>query len=323
MKNTLLTCLAILLGASTNFAQNNVQLNIHHKLADTEFAFNEGAKNNIDHDFNVTRLEYYISEISILHDGGTETAIDDLWILVDASQPTEVDLGSHDIELVERVRFHIGVDPDHNHLDPASWPNGHPLAPTFPSMHWGWAAGYRFVAMEGYGSSDYNQLYQLHGLGDNNYFQTEVEVMASAENGSVTINLDADYARVLENITVNSGVIVHGDYDEAKLALENFRDYVFEASPTVLSATEAGVNTHFDLYPNPAANGTTTVQLSTDDNLADGQITISDLLGRQVQQLTVVDGSTSIELSLDHPGLYLVSLLSNGKVVASERLIVK
>ena len=79
-----------------------------------------------------------------------ETAIPNKWVLVNASEATEVDLGSHDVTNVEAVHFHIGVDSSVNHSDPASYPMGHPLAPVFPSMHWGWAAGYRFVAIEGF-----------------------------------------------------------------------------------------------------------------------------------------------------------------------------
>lgn len=302
-------------------AQNNVQFNINHLLGDVNFEMNTGAKNNIDNDFNVSRLQYYISEISIIHDGGTETAIEDLWILVDASEATKVDLGDHNITAVEAIHFHIGVDEAHNHLDPASWPADHPLAPSFPSMHWGWNAGYRFIAYEGMGGAGFNQMIQLHGLGDQNYFKTEVPVSATAENNVININLDADYARGLENIGVNSGVIVHGDYGEAKTALENFRDYVFTESENVNSTVDFSEVSAFDIFPNPA-QGETTLFVSSNEDLT-YQVSVSDVLGRQIQYLNEVKSNTSVELNLNQSGVFIVSLMKEGQPVISKRLISK
>ena len=290
-------------------------------LGDVSFEMNMGAKNNIDNDFNVSRLQYYISEISIIHDGGTETGIEDLWILVDASEATKVDLGNHNITAVEAVHFHIGVDAEHNHLDPASWPADHPLAPVFPSMHWGWTAGYRFIAYEGMGSSSFNQMIQLHGLGDDNYFKTEVPVTASAENNVINISLDADYARGLENIAVNSGVIVHGDNAEAKQALENFRDYVFTQSESVNSTVDFSEVSAFDIFPNPAP-GEATLFITSNEDLT-YQISVSDVLGREIQYLNGVKSNTSVDLNLIQSGVFIVSLIKEGQPVISKRLISK
>jgi hypothetical protein len=132
----------------STFAQNSILLHIHHKMGDLPFALNAGTQNNLGHDFEFTRLEYYLSGISIVHDNGINTQIDSLWILVNAAFPTEVDLGQHAITNVEAIHFFIGVDSLHNHGDPASYDPSHPLAPRNPSMHWGWASGYRFLALE-------------------------------------------------------------------------------------------------------------------------------------------------------------------------------
>ncbi len=322
MKKIILSFFAfIALGLSIH-AQNSVKLNIHHKLADVDFAFNEGAKNNIGHDFNVTRLQYYISGFSLIHDGGTPTAIDDLHVLVNASQTTEIDLGEHDVTDMEFIRFHMGVHPDFNHLDPAIYPNGHPLAPTFPSMHWGWAAGYRFLALEGKGGTNYNQDYQLHGLGDDNYFKIEVALDVSAENGEVVINLDGDYTRALENIAVNSGVYVHGDFGDAKKALENFRDFVFSPSQTSTSIVDFSEVTGFDVYPNPTANGTATVSISSTQNLT-YTVSIVDILGRQVQHFENVGSDNDIYIEVTQPGIYMVNLIKNGQTVITQKLVSK
>jgi len=305
--------------------QNSVKLNINHKLGDTDLAFNQAAKNNMDQDFSLTRLEYYISEISIIHDGGTETMIEDLWILVNAgrSSNTEVDLGDMNITSVEKIVFHIGVDPDHNHLDPSSWPNGHPLAPGSPSMHWGWSAGYRFVALEGNGGANLNQLVQLHGLGDVNYLTTEIELDVTADNNVVVINLDADYTKALENISVNSGVIVHGDNLEAKECLENFRDYVFTQASTTSSLIDFSEVNEFNVFPNPVIDGITTMQLDLQEVGHTYDLSITTINGKQAAYLTNVSDNMKLDLFNQPSGMYLVNLIKEGHTIITKKLFVK
>lgn len=322
MKKTLLffsAFFSVLLFAQ---AQNSATLNIHHKLANSDFAFEEGAKNNMGHDFNVNRLEYYMSSFSFIHDGGQETALDNSFhVLVDASESTEIDMGEHEITELEAIRFFIGVHPDYNHADPSGYQFGHPLAPTSPSMHWGWAAGYRFLAMEGYGGSSFSQLYQLHGLGDDNYFMVEVPLNLTAENGELIIDLDGDYTRALEDISVNSGVIVHGEIAEAKLALENFRDYVFSPSGVVSSTIEFDEVTGFNVFPNPS-NGETVVSLMATKDF-DYQVSVTNMLGQEVQFFDGVKGNTHLEVQLNEAGIYWVSLMKEGQSIIQKKLIVQ
>lgn len=320
MKNFTLFFAALFMLNLSLTAQNSVTLNIHHKLAAEDFAMSMATKNNLDHDFNVTRLQYYISKISVIHDGGTETAIEDTYVLVNAANATAVDLGSLDITTVEAVKFYIGVDEANNHLDPASWPSTHPLAPSFPSMHWGWNAGYRFLAMEGKGGSALSQTYQLHGLGDSNYFQTTVDVATTAENGAVVIDLNADYTRALEDIAVNGGVIVHGDHSEAKQAIENFRDYVFSDANGTTNTVDFSEVQNFKVFPNPTSGAAVLVVEST-DNLT-YEVSVSDILGRQIQYFSAVQSNTSIDLNLDNAGLYIVSLIKEGEAVIAKKLTV-
>lgn len=321
MKKSLLIAISFLIFSSSSFAQNNVQFKINHKLGNASFAMETPAKNNLDHDFEVTRLEYYISEISITHDGGMETTVEDLWILVDAEESTQIDLGDHDINMVEKVSFSTGVDPDHNHLDPSTYQSSHPLAPQSPSMHWGWTSGYRFVAFEGYGGSAFDQTFQLHGLEDENYFQTEVVLDIAADNGEVLINLDADYTRALEDISVNSGVIVHGGYGAAKQCLENFRDFVFSPASPTSSAIDFSEVSKFEVFPNPT-NGNAVLMLETNKDLT-YQVSVTDVLGKQVMFFDAVNSNTTIDLTLNEAGFYFINLIKEGQPVITKKLISK
>ena len=320
MKKIVLFLLAGLYLCSGLAAQNTVKLHIHHKLGDEPFALEKAAVNSLQHDFFLTRLQYYISEITIKHDGGTLTEVKDIWVLVDAAEPTEVDLGSYAISEVEGISFHVGVDSAHNHLDPTQYPAAHPLAPKFPSMHWGWTSGYRFAALEGKGGKDYDQTFELHGLGDDNYFKTELDVTASAQNNNIEINLDADYTRTLEKIGVESGIIVHGDYGAAVQMLQNFRDYVFSPSGGVSSTNRINKDTKLALYPNPVTTGTITAQIETTIG-GNYSISILDIQGKTVLNSREIKPAIPIELQVSNPGIYQVLIKKDGVDVAAKKLI--
>jgi hypothetical protein len=322
MKNRIFTLAALLLFYLGSFAQTNVTLNIHHKLGNGNFQLNKAAKNNLGHDFRANRLEYYISEITILHDGGQEAGVKNRWLLVDASETTSVDLGDFNITDVEGIRFHIGVDSAHNHLDPTSWPADHPLAPQAPSMHWGWAAGYRFLAFEAESGPAYNQPLELHGLGNQNYFAVELSFSKSAANDQLTIDLDADYARALEDMNINSGTIVHGVFGEAQQALENFRDYVFSPSGSATSSRDLLAPERFEIFPNPVSTATATLSLET-AKPATYSLRITDLTGRTVHQQEGLAGNMTLTLDFPQSGVFFVNLVKEGQIVNTQKVIVQ
>ncbi|MFT5166401.1 MAG: hypothetical protein ACI8P3_001632 [Saprospiraceae bacterium] len=320
MKKTLPIFTFLLFCAMSSFAQNDVTLNIFHKLGTADFAALQESENNINNSFNIKRLEYYISEITILHDSGLETEMQGMHILVDANEATNIALGNYDITEVASIRFHIGVEEASNHLDPASYQSTNPLSPQNPSMHWGWTSGYRFVAMEGFAGSSLNALYELHGLGDQNYFMTQVDVAASAINGAINIDLYADYNRALENIEVNPGVIVHGFGGAALTVLENFRDYVF--SPAVVTSTPdlSEINA-FEVYPNPAPDGISNIKLSV-KTTGNYQLEIRNVLGQTISNQVITALESIVPVRLKNDGIYFISLIQNGKFILTEKLII-
>lgn len=322
MKNFIPFLVVFLMFNMNTFAQNTIQFNIHHKLGTADLEMNNPSTNNLSNQFSVRRLEYYISEISIVHDGGMETPIEDVWILANGIESVQVDLGEHDISNVEGVHFHTGVDPAHNHLDPASHPADHPLAPKFPSMHWGWDPGYRFVVIEGQCGNNLSQDFQLHGLGDDYYYKNEISLSAVHENNTLAIHVDADYSRALENIDVSGGLIVHGGDGDCRVVMENFRDFVFRASSIVNSTVDFSEVNDFKITPNPATNGTSTFVVESSEART-YDVLVSDVLGRQIQQFDGVQSNETIEISALEAGLYFMTLIKESQAITTKRLIVK
>ncbi|MEZ4981786.1 MAG: MbnP family protein [Saprospiraceae bacterium] len=324
MNRFLLSSLILVLFSGLLSAQTQVNFTINHKLGNNSFAMDAPAKNNMDHDFKYTRVQYYIAEITLTHDGGTETKIDDTYLLVDASKNASIDLGSHAITNLEKVSFSIGVDPRNNHADPASFPNGHPLAPVFPSMHWGWTAGYRFIAIEGEGGPSYNRNFQLHGLGDRNYFQTNIDFDLTADNGNLDIYVNADYTRALEDISVNNGVIVHGEDQEALKALENFRDHVFSAGEKTSSLYPVYNQTALQISPNPVQKGgQIRIALpAVEGSIA--QVTFHDLNGKVVSELnTAFNAEPTFEMDNLTPGVYFVRAVTADQRTFIQKIVIQ
>ena len=319
MKNITTLFLSFLIMGSA-FAQINVNLKINHKLGAATFFENWPTSNNLGNGFDVNRLEYYISEILLVHDGGTETMVPDTWLLVDATTPLEVALGSYMITNLEAIKFGIGVNSDANHLDPSLYDMTHPLAPKSPSMHWGWAAGYRFVAMEGKSGTSLAQTYQIHALGDVNYFMATINTEGTMEAGELMIALDADYTMAMKDIDLSSGLINHGETAEARDLLANFAEFVFtEASNSVSIDHEIQQQHDMVLAPNPTISFTT-IQVKG-DQLNDLTVGVSDLTGKVISNKEL-PLSGALELKVETPGIYFISLRKEGVILQTEKLVV-
>ncbi len=320
MKKTLLFCLIAILTINLS-AQNEVILRFDHKVGEDQLAFNvQYTETEQGYDFTITRLTYYISEIEITHDGGQTTMIDDTWLLVHAPDDKDFSLGEHNITAVEGIKYWIGIDTAHNHLDPAQYALDHPLALQDPSMHWGWASGYRFIALDGMSGDNMDTEYQLHGIGDANYFDVELELLSVIEDGKVIIPIVADYMRLYRNIDVTTGPLEHSELGLPVILLENMSEIVF--SPFAYSdINDNSFDGTFNLGPNPVIDGSLSVKL----NLVSGNdynMIVTDILGREIINTDFDSGNQTVNLEFDHEGIYIVALLQNGVPVITEKVIV-
>ena len=256
---------------------------------------------------------YYISKVKIVHDKGKVTSLDNLYILVDASKPTSINLGDLTIDSVEKIQFSIGVNTPQNNQDPTAWPEDHALAPKSPSMHWGWSAGYRFMVMEGTTGDGLNKMFQIHGLGNINYFQTEVATSATKEGNVINIALDADYTKVLKNIPLWNGVISHGETDESVTALQNCRDYVFSPAGQALSKPSINHSNEFVVFPNPS-NGSFEVKSYVNWDC----VKIVNQLGQ-----TVFQGNNNSQLNISNPGVYFLHFEKEGQFLGTKLISIQ
>lgn len=264
--------------------------------------------------FSVFRMQYYLSDIVLVHDGGQEKALKGLYLLVNAEQP-DYDLGEVEVGQIEGIRFNIGVDSSTNHADPALWPADHPLAYQDPSMHWGWTSGYRFMAFEGL--FDYNKngdpekVWEFHAVGDKLLTPVSISFPVGGAGQKVRLEVRADYERLFNN-GVHIDNILHGDGTLVQEMMENFKKGPVFHSAALLSGATTGLTNDLDLLAlgNPA-KGNPRLKISMQEGVT-GYLSVYDLSGRQVfkSQEGLRNGNV-VEVTGLEPGQYLARLVTD------------
>lgn len=301
-------------------AQKKVKLHIAHKLGTADFAFNQTAQNNLSQNFKISRVDYYISRIKIIHDGGMELALpDDHYILAKGVANITDNLGTLNVTNVEGIKFSIGVDTPENNANPADQSPLHPLYFQTPSMHWGWSAGYRFVALEG---TSGNNPFEIHGLWNYNYFEQTVMVAGQASGNDIHIYLDADYTEALKDINVAAGPIDHGSNASDLKLLENFRDRVFKAGTAPTSISGQNTALHFaNIYPNPVQDKINIDLLAAGKHAKSVQVI--DLLGKVHYTTALTAQHNVISLSALAKGTYILKFYEGGKDMGSQKIMLR
>lgn len=303
-------------------AQKNVYFTITHKLNTSNFAFNQSAQNNLMQDFKITRVDYYISSIKIIHDGGMETAVANKYILAKGNSNIIEHLGNFNVTNIEGIKFSIGVEAPTNNADPSLQPSGSPLSFQNPSMHWGWSSGYRFLALEGTAGSNFSTVFQMHGLGNSNYFsQTKMLSGVSSGNNNLYINLNADYTQALKGIDVSSGPIDHGVNATDLTALKNFRDFVFSPSstiPTSLNTIENDID--ISIYPNPTTNKLF-INFENNENKAE-KLVFLDITGKIISESNL-DINNELNVSNMSKGIYFLKFYFKNEIIENRKLVIE
>lgn len=203
--------------------------------------------------YTPTMLRYYISGVTLHLTDGKNVSFPETYILVDIRDVQRYPIGDADVSSgIDSITFHIGVDKERNHLDPTTYPEWHPLALKNPSMHWGWAAGYRFVTYEGMGGTSAGSLsaaFQIHSLDDKLYTSCTVALGGMVAN---EIPLVANYERLLKNIDVSRGLINHGSEDEAATLMVNMGARTSPVYTAYLPTSITEAILPLPIFPNPA-----------------------------------------------------------------------
>lgn len=313
----LLMCVAMVL-----FGQKQVRVIFDHEVDGIDLNFGQ----NYNHPygmFSIHRLQYYLSNISIVHDGAQETTFKGHYVLVNGNQTT-YDIGVASINSIEGIKWNIGVDSTMNHSDPAFWPEGHPLAYQNPSTHWGWVSGYRFLCFEGL--FDYNsdnvpeKIWEFHAVGDALLTPISLAIQAAETVGdTINIYIKADYSKLFIGVHIDN--ILHGAGSKVTKMMSNFVTApVFSESsaPTSVDNPQT-VQNYFTLLGNPSAESAS-IQMHPAAG-PDAELFLLDLNGHQRGYWTNTS-SGRIETPSLPSGLYILGLRKNSKWVQVQQCVI-
>ena len=130
--------------------------------------------------------------------------------------------------------------------------------------------------------------WEVHALGNKNYFNINIPTEATSNNGALDITLNADYTKALNGLKVDNGFITHGEDDEAYIVLRNFQNKVFTSTDgkgNTLNTVSPVALGKVNVFPNPC-NGSTIIGF---EKPLTGTINILDMSGRLVQSLSAKD----------------------------------
>lgn len=276
----------------------------------------------------LSRAEFYISEIEFKKEDDAAMPLPDTYILVNAGKPgVEYKLGEYPMQAAKKMILHFGVPASVNHLDPATYFSGHPLAFQDPSMHWGWTSGYRFIALEGMIDNDNDGIpetvFEIHSLGDALYTKAEVEGYLSAKDGNLHVDMTLDYAQLFKDIAMKGNLIQHGSSSLNAKVLSNAALAKFIQLPQSVSTKDVVENSSLiSCLPNPAQDHLNVFYTLPGEQTMN--LLLSNSLGVAVMNMNNLPAKGNVSLSTEGlaEGVYFISFFEKGRLVARNKILI-
>jgi hypothetical protein len=123
-------------------------LHVHNVAGNDLISYDSVYTDNTGRNYLVTSFQYYMSNIRLVKNDGTEYPLTGLYVLISPVM-LDYDLGEVPVGDYKGIRFYIGVDSATNHSDPTTRPASDPLSLQNDPMHWDWSQGYLFMKLEG------------------------------------------------------------------------------------------------------------------------------------------------------------------------------
>ncbi|MEZ4938778.1 MAG: MbnP family protein [Crocinitomicaceae bacterium] len=214
-----------------SFGQTNLSLKIRHLWKNAHFSYGQQYTDQNDNVLDLGRVQYYLSNFYIVHDGGQVTPLDSVFVLASGNISTyalDTVLG---ITTIDSIGFDLGIDSNWNHLDPNLYDSSHPLAPQVPTMHWGWTGGYNFLVLEGNidtdGNGSLDGFFEFHCVGDDSFIR-HIEPIAPniIQNGNdVTIEVMCNISDWVVMVDLPTALANHGAMPINAQIMDNTLDY--------------------------------------------------------------------------------------------------
>ncbi|MCH2023578.1 MAG: T9SS type A sorting domain-containing protein [Saprospiraceae bacterium] len=210
-------------------AQTDIELNIQHKFEKSNFIQGQTYLTDDNRAILISRIEYFISNIELIHDGTQTSTVTNYPHLLINGQTTTYNLGTvnSSVQELEYINFDVGVDASANQNTPNTYPTGHALSTT--NMYSNNQFSYIFIAIEGMMDSNGDQIpdkpFVLHATGDHLLRNISTAAKTASTNNTLKINLIANVAKFLNDIDLElAGIQENGGVINQKLC-DNTEDY--------------------------------------------------------------------------------------------------
>lgn len=249
MKNSLLILTFMISALAINAEE--IYLNINYNVDGEKFITNKVYTNSEGINYKVVHLYYYMCGFKF-----DDTNIDK-YVLANADSSRHK-LGDLNIQSINKLNISYGVSSfDNIGVDPNTFPSDHPLAPQNQTMHWGWAAGYRFWLVDGFSDPDgdgvFNKSFQYHVLGNEAFRKLEFDVNTKSKNGVLDLNIDFDIQKLLSTIDMKEYGIYHEFYNNSPEVRAFINNIIPSGAITAQKTTFVELNTNSIIVsPNPA-----------------------------------------------------------------------
>jgi hypothetical protein len=324
MIKNFLPVLCLLLTSQLLTAQSDVTIEFKHMAGNEELVLdNQYYMTSSGTEVKIDRLDYYISFPEfVLKNGETVKCKQDYYLISEGKSAKTITGAVDEPAEIEFLKFFVGVDSMHNHLDPSTYPSSHALAHQNPSMHWGWVSGYIFHAFEGtaINTLGVERGFVFHSIGNSLFTEVTVPVNPQEEGErSAVIDLHVDILRMIGTLDVHS-VIAMGDDPRNHHIFNMMKDAEVFYDPNFSSSIANLSGSTISISPNPFSN-----QLQIHLNEIPGntlRAQIIDLNGRTMQEFRLENSQSVIEINQDlQPGVYVLKLLDQTGVYSSSKII--
>lgn len=264
------------------------------------------------------KLMFFLSDFEIHDYMGNKIDTPNKFLLINIDS-NNYHLGNVELDRFYSISMNFGVDSTTNHSDPTIWPKGHPLNLGYSSMHWGWAHGYRFIAIEGYTKDIFDRWlnnYQYHLLG-NQYYSTSHNLSLSPyeSNDTIYFEIVINLPKLFEGVDLLKDNVVHGDGGANDVIASNIK-----AGEVIISYPLSVEDRYPELNvsPNPVKDHFYINYENT--NIQNLEFNLVDLNGNLVKNIFPLQ-SNKVDISNLSSGVYLLNIVENGSVAKTIKII--
>jgi len=322
MKSIFLSLSILILIGQDSIAQKNYKLNINHLMNGNKFIFKQNNNNWENVNYNVTRLQYYLSYFTFVTESNQRTPKRDIVLLANANTDN-YDLATLNLDSkVKEIEFYFGLDSLTNHSDPSLYPVGSPLGFQDPEMNWGWSAGYRFLAVEGVFDYDKDgspeRGFEYHMVSDRYYTKLSLPVNEFIDNsGNIILSINFNVNKLFQTLKFSQKAILHGSGSQCDIIHGNINSGLVFTPNLTNENNELSTNNYFNIKQNLASDKIS-IQY---DFKQPSNLEIYLMNGQLIANRINLIDSGVIDIQLNSGMQYVVVAKRNGVIIGSKKCV--